>query len=266
MEEIVLYSGSSGNATLIKCGGANILIDAGKSCLALKKAIEAEGLTLDSIDAVFVTHEHTDHISALEVLCKKYKTPVHITEQSATSLYGYAAECAVVHTVGYTESLGGVTVESFPLPHDSRAHVGYRVTCGGESFGLATDMGCITREAYDMLAGCENVVIEANHDIDMLRCGPYPYPLKKRILSNRGHLSNKECGRLAYYLAGCGTLRMLLAHISAENNTPSAAYTEVRRALDEGGYNDTAIMTAGRSSRTGFETCRTSAGLVSCRG
>ena len=212
-----LYSGSSGNAFLIGCGEDYILIDAGRSARALCRAIAECGYDPDRALAILLTHEHSDHVSALPVFLKSHPVPVHVVAASAGRLetQGTVAPHLVRHTPLYRVEIGPFTVTSFPTPHDSRASVGYR--------------GAIE----EGLTGCEAVIIESNHDPDMLENGTYPDDLKRRIRSDRGHLSNPDCAVLAAKLAGSGTERILLAHLSRENNTPKIAYAETLGALAE---------------------------------
>lgn len=224
---ISLYSGSKGNCTYIRAGSDEILIDAGRSLRALSSALNSIGSDLSRIKAIFITHEHSDHTSALEMLSKKYRIPVHITETSAKKVLAttrYAAQNLVCHSPLYEVEVGELKIRSFPTPHDSDMSVGYTVSMpDGEKIGYATDIGHITSEIRENLLGSSAVVLESNHDADMLRDGPYPAWLKMRIGSPRGHLSNSDCAAFLPELAASGTRDVLLAHLSAENNTPSAA-------------------------------------------
>ena len=237
-----LFSGSSGNSTLIRSENTAILIDAGRNCKAVCLSLESLGLSLSDISAIFITHEHTDHISALDVLSKKKQTPIHVTEPSAKEVCRKfaAAECAVIHRgLCFEEKIGDLTVQSFPLPHDSAAHVGYRIySDDSDCAGVATDMGFPTMEAFDNLRYCRQIVIESNHDIEMLKRGPYPEHLKQRILSRYGHLSNEASAELCLGLAEAGCEKFMLAHLSAENNTPEKALTTVKEKLCNGGFAD----------------------------
>ena len=246
-----LFSSSSGNCTYIGTARDGILIDAGASAKKICEALTSRDVTPETLRAIFVTHEHTDHISALDVMSKKHPAPIHITEPSARELCRKcaAAECAVIHRGFFFEvEVGDLTVRSFPLPHDSFAHVGYVITSSdGDSAAVATDMGYPTMEAFNNLGGCRQIVIEANHDVDMLRYGPYPVYLKQRILSNRGHLSNENCADLCSGLAEAGCERFMLAHLSAENNTPEKALCAVRSRLDADGYKNVTVKVAPRA-------------------
>ena len=235
----VLYSGSGGNSVFVRVGENAILIDAGKSARALCSALNSIGESIKSIDAIFITHEHTDHISALEVISKKNTMPIHITDISAKRFD--SCQDSSIHTslcrhgVEFCEQVGEMRVLSFRTPHDSRMSVGYRIEFDddGERFaiGLATDIGYITDDIRRNLLGCQAVIIESNHDLEMLRTGPYPYELKLRVGSKRGHLSNSECAEFASELAESGTRNFMLAHLSAENNRPELAYDEVSSAV-----------------------------------
>lgn len=229
-----LYSGSNGNSLYISAAGVEILIDAGKNARALCRALSDIGTDIKNIAAILVTHEHTDHISALEVISKKHKLPIHITDISAKKLdrdpNAFVHQNLVRHSPIYEIEIGNLHVTSFSVPHDSMMCVGYRIdfcdSDGPHSIGVATDIGYVTKEICKNLDGCEAVVLESNHDEDMLKNGPYPYELKKRILSNRGHLSNRSSAAFGAHLASTGTRSFMLAHLSEENNTPDTALDE----------------------------------------
>lgn len=236
---VCLYSGSGGNSTFIRVGESAVLIDAGKSARALCRALTDIGEDIKNINAVFVTHEHTDHVSALEIIAKKNPMPIHITSISAEKFNErttpYLLSRMITHPIEFCEQIGEMKVRSFRTPHDSRMSVGYRIEFfDGESdraFGYATDIGYASDEIRENLRGCEAVVLESNHDVDMLMTGPYPYDLKLRVASKRGHLSNCECAELAIELARGGTRAIMLAHLSKENNQPSIALDEIESAV-----------------------------------
>lgn len=236
-----LYSGSRGNAVFIECGGRKFLIDAGKSTRALTKALASIGESLETIDAILVTHEHCDHVSALENLSENLRIPLHAAggcaEKLAALPSGYIQKNLVSHTPLFQLTVGGVSVNSFVTPHDSACSVGYRMEWEENGvlrrIGYATDVGYVSDEVAKGLLDCEAVVIEANHDVEMLRNGPYPPHLKQRILSRRGHLCNTDCALLAAKLAAHGTKYFLLAHLSEKNNHPDLALDEVFGALGD---------------------------------
>ena len=231
-----LYSGSRGNCAYISAGGANILIDAGKSAKALCSALKEINVDIDSIDAIFITHEHRDHTSALQTLSHKHSIPIYILLPSAEIFYGLKDEklCNCLNIKlgdSFEVDVKGLHVKAFPTPHDSHASVGYRIDLlDGDStyasIGYATDIGFVSHEVEEGLLRCDAVILESNHDPDMLHRGPYPYDLKQRIASRRGHLSNPDSAAFAAKLFANGTRALMLAHLSQENNTPELALNE----------------------------------------
>ena len=239
---VSLYSGSTGNAFLIATPNTKILIDAGKNAKQLCLALAEAGVAPEEIRAIFITHEHNDHVSALPVFLKKHPIPVHIPSASAYKLAndGSVAPCLCLHPPLFCEELGELRVTSFPTPHDSRGSVGYRIELLEDGkpvlkIGYATDIGHVTEEIEQSLLGCDAVVLESNHDVELLRMGPYPYDLKQRILSRRGHLSNPDSAALAARLCACGTRALILAHLSQENNLPDLALSECLSAVGDDG-------------------------------
>ena len=254
----VLYSGSTGNATLVETPTVSFLIDAGKNVKALGAALRSVGSDLSRISAVFVTHEHSDHVSALEVLSKKYHIPVHITAASAARFTGdplsQVPSCMMIHdNPRFAAPCGEATVISFPIPHDSRMCVGYRIMLAdGDkivNIGFATDIGGVTEDVKTGLLGCETVVLESNHDPEMLLTGSYPYDLKVRIRGRGGHLSNSDSADLTAFLAENGLKHLILAHLSAENNRPDIAYDAHFAAL---AGTDVEIAVASPTDPVGF--------------
>lgn len=232
-----LYSGSSGNSAFIRVGDTAILIDAGRNARALCGALSAIGERIENISAVFVTHEHSDHVSALEVMSKRNDFPVFITRQSAQKFSEDSPlrRILVERDVVFSEQIGDLRVQSFRTSHDSLMSVGYRIEFldddGLHSIGYATDTGYVSADVRAGLIGCEAVILECNHDIDMLKRGPYPRYLKERVASNCGHLSNEACAEFALELVENGTRAIMLAHLSRENNEPELAFDEVGSAI-----------------------------------
>lgn len=235
----LLYSGSEGNAALLTVGNKALLIDAGRTAKALTAALTAAGVDPNSLSAILLTHEHRDHTAALDVFLKHHPVPVHTTAASAAKLRALGSEalsaCLVEHAPRFALSFDDIEIRAFETSHDSAACVGYRIQLGrGEgahTVGYATDLGVVTPTVEDALTGCEAVVIECNHDEELLMTGPYPFPLKRRIASRYGHLSNRDCAALCARLAAAGTRRFLLAHLSETNNDPLLALGEVQAAL-----------------------------------
>ena len=239
---VPMFSGSSGNCAYVKYGDTEFLVDAGVSYRNIRLALEMIGTDISNISAVFVTHEHIDHIKGLEVLAKNNPgIPVYINQKSYDAadknLYKHMADSAVIKNPKDTVELDGTLVKIFETPHDSAGRVGYRFEFDdGNAFGYATDIGEITPDIRGALYGCEQVILESNHDIDMLKNGPYPYVLKKRILSDHGHLSNDACAEFLTELVSHGTHKAMLAHLSHENNTPHTAYKTSALKLTEAGF------------------------------
>lgn len=233
-----LASSSKGNSVYIRLDDDEILIDAGISAKRLSCALQSLGTELSRIKAVFVTHEHSDHVAGLETAAKKYGIPIHFTEPSARAYLksektAFTAKNAIIHPLLYSETVGNLKIQSFVTSHDSAASVGFTVIGDRPEHcvAVATDLGYVTDEVSDALCGIENVILESNHDENMLLCGPYPYELKRRILSNSGHLSNEAAAAFVSHLAAAGTKRVLLAHLSEENNLPELAYHSALSAL-----------------------------------
>lgn len=243
MSKIVpLFSGSSGNSYYVSNSGKGILIDAGRSAKQLTKALEDNNIDIKSIEAIFVTHEHTDHVKGLRVFANKHAIPVFVSEGTLEACIagGYIdgkTRCCVIQSGGV--DLSTMHVDRFPISHDCAEGIGFRVDMGGKSYALATDLGYISDEVENALLGCDAVTIESNHDVNMLRMGPYPYVLKRRILSDKGHISNTVCSQLLPKLVRSGTKRFILAHLSRENNMPEIAY---RESLNELNANDMELL------------------------
>lgn len=247
IEAYTLFSSSSGNCVYIRDGRDEILIDAGKSACSIEKALTSLGTSLRSISAIFITHEHSDHTCGLEIISKKYQIPIHITAPSYSKVAyngSFTSRFAQKHEIHYECSVGSLRVRSFEIPHDSAQNVGYIVTSGSDSLGLATDIGHLTDEIKCSLCGCKTAIVESNHDKFLLVAGHYPEFLKERILADTGHIANEDSAELTLYLAQNGTERITLAHLSKENNAPEIAYCAHRDNLDRHGFADVELNVA----------------------
>ncbi len=226
---IPLFSGSKGNSYYLSSGGEGILIDVGRSAKQTISALLDNNIDPKTVRAVFITHEHSDHVSGVRVFANKFGIPVFSTKGTYDEMVksGYVddrTDCRIIGSGGV--ELYNMHIDSFPISHDCAEGCGYRVDLGTARFALATDLGYISEAVENALYGCDTVVIESNHDVNMLMLGPYPYPLKRRILSDMGHLSNGSCAGLLPKLVKSGTRRFVLAHLSQENNMPEIAYRE----------------------------------------
>ena len=226
MELCTLASGSSGNAVLVFDNDTALLFDAGISAKRICDGLKQLGLSAGQLDGICITHSHSDHISGLRVFASKYHIPVFASKGTLGALesMGILNDKYPAYTIEDTLELAGMHVNAFRTPHDCAESFGYRIEAeDGHTVTVATDIGHITPEVEENLHGTDLAVIESNHDIGMLRTGPYPYSLKRRILSDFGHLSNTACADLLPELFEDGTKHFLLAHLSRENNTPDIA-------------------------------------------
>jgi len=235
-----LSSGSSGNCILVRSTSCAVLVDCGITGKAAENELSSAGISPEKLDAIIVTHEHTDHISGVGILCRRYKIPVYATlgtwkamidsiGKIDTSLIRYiAAEVPF--------EISGTVFYPFSTSHDAAESIGLVFSDGEKSGAIATDLGTVTRHIFDLLSPCSIAMLEANHDEAMLIHGSYPQHLKERILSDYGHLSNKLCGALCAKLVREGCLRqIMLGHLSSDNNTPRIAYETVKKSIEATG-------------------------------
>ena len=237
MRFCLLASGSRGNALWIESCGEAVLIDAGVSCRQVNLRAAGAGLDIGRLRALVLSHEHGDHLSGARVLTRKHGLHVYATEGTARAWLdaGGEATSGLTHLrPGVTERIGVFRITPFSTSHDVADPVMFRVENGsGQSLGLATDLGIVTRLVEDRLSGCQALVLESNHDPEMLIEGPYPWPLKQRIGSRVGHLSNGQAAELLSRLCHPGLERVVLAHLSETNNRPELALAAARPVLPE---------------------------------
>lgn len=229
-----LASGSSGNSILVSHGETHLLVDCGISCLRIKKALAALGLSPADLSGILITHEHSDHICGLETLFKQFHLPVYCSGGTGRQLayrIAFLEEVLRPFVPGESFVLGELTVQPFATPHDAAESVGYTFTDGNRKAAIVTDLGFVTSIVEQAVAGSHLMVVESNHDPDWVREGPYPFYLKQRVLSQQGHLSNGDC---AAFCKRVGAQTVILAHLSAENNSPSQALNTVRAVLGDG--------------------------------
>ena len=232
-----LYSGSSGNAIYISNERTHILVDAGLSGKRIEESMAAIGGDIRDIQAIVISHEHIDHTMGAGILSRRFGIPIYANhrtwEAMRNQLKQIKPECIKVFSTGQAFSIGDVEVRTFYAPHDAAEPVGFRFCCHNKTATVATDIGHMDRELLSNLEGSDAILIESNHDIEMLKMGRYPWPLKQRILGDSGHLCNEVAGKVVAYLASKGTQKFLLGHLSAENNFPELAFQTVKNALSE---------------------------------
>ena len=235
---VSLISGSSGNATFVSDGKTNLLIDCGMSGAKLKESLHAIDVMPESIDALLITHEHVDHTKGAGVISRRYNIPIYTTQGTHTSM-----------------DIGNIGICPFAIPHDAAQPVGFNFMIGDEKYSLATDIGKITKSILEKITGSKKILLESNHDVEMLKCGTYPYPLKRRILGEYGHLSNETASKVALHLVQNGTEHIMLGHLSKENNRPEIAMLETYNLLSQSGVNvgkDMTLQVADRYKPTLF--------------
>jgi phosphoribosyl 1,2-cyclic phosphodiesterase len=238
IELIPLFSGSTGNSILVRAGRTQVLIDAGVSARALTQAAAQAGCDIRSIDALLITHEHTDHIRGAPMLAKQYGMQIFASEgtwRAMRTKFTHTKNLIPVQLPGGAFYIGNLCVEPFALSHDAAEPVGYVFYCGGCKAAVATDTGYVSRGMIRALEGVQSIVLESNHDPDMLQNGPYPYVLKKRVASRKGHLSNADCARVLAHLAQHGLTQAYLGHLSQQNNDPQLSLSVSRAALLDAG-------------------------------
>ena len=234
MEYVCFASSSSGNCALLRGGGVNLLIDAGISMKRIRIGLRSLGLDLGDLRGVLVTHEHSDHVSALGMLSKYTDLPFFVSPGTGEALLR-EGKCAKknLRPLGedLTVCLGELRLLGVPLMHDAAQPIGWRIEGEKSAVAVLTDLGKLTEEVRAAARGCRFAVVECNHDVEMLRRGPYPPALQRRILGNRGHLSNEAGAELASVLAEAGAGEVLLGHLSRENNRPELALAAVRNRV-----------------------------------
>jgi len=235
-----LYSGSSGNSMFIASDKAKILIDAGLPGKKIEMALQEIKQEPKDLNGIFITHEHSDHVKGIGVLSRKYDIPIYANADTWSAMENSIGKIKehnikVIDKRSVTE-IYDMNIKAFNIPHDAAAPVGYTVSSGGKSISVATDFGTFTREIYNNIKDSEVILLESNHDVNMLKFGPYPYPLKRRILSEIGHLSNDDCGNAIVELSKfSANKKIILGHLSNTNNQPDLAYQTVLNVLNENG-------------------------------
>jgi phosphoribosyl 1,2-cyclic phosphodiesterase len=236
----VLASGSRGNSTVISSARTRILLDAGISCRETFKRMKAVGEEPRSLSAILITHEHSDHVFGLRILARKLNVPVFMTgathQQWAKATRDEAGELPKLEKLetfssGRTFQVGDIAVTPFTIPHDAADPVGFTFRTEGVKVGFVTDLGYMPASVADHLRGCDTLILESNHDLEMLRGGPYPWSVKQRVMSRVGHLSNEALAEFFSSDYDGGAAFVVLAHLSQQNNHPEIAREAAERAL-----------------------------------
>jgi phosphoribosyl 1,2-cyclic phosphodiesterase len=253
MKVAVLASGSSGNAIWVSGASTSILVDAGISARRVGTSMEALGLSPDGLDAVLVTHEHSDHVSGLGPLVRRHDLPAYATEGTHAAIEDRVRDLRgrVVVRAGEPFGVGGLEIAPFAVSHDCCEPVGYSVSDGDATVTIATDLGVVDNAVRDHLSRADCVVLEFNHDERMLIEGDYPWFLKQRIAGRAGHLSNEAAARELITMAEGPMSALVLAHLSRENNTPVLAESSAREALDRAGRGDVSVYLANQAEALG---------------
>ena len=246
MEFCSFASGSSGNCYLVKTEETNILVDVGITGKRILAGLDGRGLSCEDLSGILLTHEHTDHVKSIRMIARKAKTAEIIgSEGTLAKVRDRLPEDRSITICAETEKymVGDIEVRPFALSHDAEEPIGYSLRSGGRQITIVTDTGCVTEEIFREILRADLLLLEANHEVNILQMGSYPYPLKQRILGDQGHLSNETAGLvLARMLEERKTRneddipRVLLGHLSRENNTPQQAYLTVRNVLFENGF------------------------------
>lgn len=229
-----LYSGSTGNSLLVKNDNTCILVDAGVSGIKIVDALNSIDIDITDIDAILVTHEHTDHIKSIGTLSKKYNIPVFANKETweamPTEVKKVPLDCQKTFLIDNKFSIGSLEISAFSIPHDAANPCGFNIFGSNKKISIATDVGHITPAIFTNLQNSSFILLESNYDPEVLKCSSYPYRLKRRIAGPNGHLPNKEAGDTISKLIDSGLKSVMLGHLSKENNFPELAHQTV---LDE---------------------------------
>lgn len=236
-----IASGSSGNCVYVGSEATHLLVDIGISGKKAEAGLKELGLTGKDIDGILITHEHADHIQGLGVMARKYKIPIYATAGTIREIKSCGGlgnvDGELFHEVEEDRKtiIKDLSVHPMRISHDAAQPVAYRIAYGNKRVAVCTDLGCFNDYTVECLKGMDALLLEANHDVNMLQVGPYPYHLKQRILGNRGHLSNENAGRLLCRILHDKLQAVLLGHLSKDNNLPELAFESVRMEINMGG-------------------------------
>lgn len=251
-----LYSGSTGNSLFVESDNARILIDSGVSAKKIVDGLNSIGVDAYDIDAILVTHEHSDHVQSLGTISKKFNIPVYANKKTWDAMPKQQEKIDSPNIKYFNPNenfeISDFVIHPFSIPHDAADPCGFSFSCNNEKFSIATDLGHMTTNIMDCLEGSKFLMLEANYDPEVLKCSRYPYLLKTRIAGPNGHLSNNLAGQAVAHLINCGLENVTLGHLSKENNFPELAYNTVLEEISLNNYSkdDVSINVANRDCPT----------------
>lgn len=242
MEFCSLYSGSSGNSLYVGTEKTRVLIDSGLSGKKIQEGLKIAGVNPSEINGIVITHEHDDHIKSAGILSRRFNIPLYANTKTWEAMIGTlgAIEKSNIRVFdGYKPfEIGDITVIPYEIPHDAACPCGYSFINGNKKVSVATDIGYASQTVKDNIKDSDFILLESNHDVEMVKVGPYPYPLKLRILSEEGHLSNEACGNMIVEILNSRMKKVMLGHLSQTNNYPELAMRTVLSVLEMNGIKD----------------------------
>ena len=231
-----LYSGSSGNSIFVASENTKILVDVGMPGKSIESALKHINQNPNGIDGIFITHEHSDHIKGAGIISRKYDIPIYANEYTWNAMenkIGKVKESNIRVIHNNCVDIKDMHIINYRISHDAAAPIGYAMCSGDKKACIATDLGYFSEEVRTIIRDADVILLESNHDVEMVKFGPYPYPLKRRILSDVGHLSNEACGKAIVEIMNHKQKHIFLGHLSKTNNHPDLAYQTVVNILKE---------------------------------